>query len=222
MKIVHSFKSKTFGKRKMICSKLRLGRRSCKRQRLPSCLLWQRDDYQPKERERDNLLQAGCMNDTRGGKLEVDARQQFMFGRRDCPPTGNNLCQAKIYIRQNLMWEKTRFLAKYHFRQKIIFDRNSCWQQFMLGNNSYFATISLGWGRLSAHRQNLWTFIYCACRQPNNSTATISALNFSKNAIFSVIYKEKDLMWQFELHLTPNDRLLRTSSQSSVDGIAKQ
>ena len=141
MKIVHSFKSKTFGKRKMICSKLRLGRGSCKRQRLPSCLLWQRGDYQPRERERDNLSQVGYMNDMRGGKLEVDARQQFMFGRRDCPPTGNNLCQAKIYIRQNLMWEKTRFLAKYHFRQKIIFDRNSCWQQFMLGNNSYFAKI---------------------------------------------------------------------------------
>ena len=130
---------------------------------------------------------------------------------------GNNLCSAggiarplaTIYIRQNFMWDKTQFLAKYHSRQKIIFDRYSCWQKFMLGNNSYFATISLGWGRLSAHRQNLWTFIYCACRQPNNSTATISALNFSKNAIFSVIYKEKDLMWQFELHLTPNDKLLK-------------
>ena len=151
MLIMHLFKSKTLGKRKMICSKLRLGRGICKRQRLPSCLVWQRGDYQPRERERDNLLAAWMIGEVGSWK--------WMQGNNLCSAGGIARPLATIYIRQNFMWDKTQFLAKYHSMQKIIFDRNSCWQQFMLGNNSYFATISLGWGRLSAHRQNLWTFI---------------------------------------------------------------
>ena len=58
-------------------------------------------------------------------------------------------------------------------------------------NNLYLATISVGGGRLSAHRQNFVDIYISACSQPNNSTATISALNLSKNATVGDIQRKR-------------------------------
>ena len=63
--------------------------------------------------------------------------------------------------------------------------------KFVLGKTNYLANIHVGWG--TVHSLAKFAHIYISeCKQANNSTAILSALNLSLNilTVSAVIFKE--------------------------------